>query len=548
MAGFYEFFAGGGMARAGLGADWQCLFANDFDPKKAASYAANWGADHLHVGDVAALTTDDLPGEADLVWASFPCQDLSLAGIGIGLKGERSGAFWPFWKLIDTLGAEGRAPRLVVLENVCGALSAHDGKDFAAIGSALSASGYRFGAVVMNAIHFLPQSRPRLFIIGVLNFSSIPHALVARSHDPVWHPPALVEAYGKLPASAQNAWAWWRLLSPPVRTSILADVVEDVPQGIAWHTPAETQRLLDMMNPLNLAKVEAAQKAGGRRIGTIYKRTRADGAGGKRTFSSGNSIVVAVFYMYRAAADLIDVQDAVADHTGQPDFAVLIKLQTIGPGAAPERADQFPFAQTHARQNFKTRQTAGEGFVDVEPAPARVYPALVTEPQAARDDFYAHVPAGTHHRDHGVRHVGTKRQAARLVLRTQRQPDVAVFVGKEKIQGRRGQTVGRRQKRFKLTRCHQPPGTAVRPHVGDQKRAIGLQLNAIGDEVCHRPCHGGLVMLHLVHPHHAARTITGVQTAIGQRDHRFRSVQMIAQARQEGLQYRHGQSERINAN
>jgi len=283
MFSFYEFFAGGGMARAGLGADWQCLFANDFDPKKAASYGANWGADHLHVGDVARLTTDDLPGEADLAWASFPCQDLSLAGIGIGLKGDRSGAFWPFWKLIDSLGMEGRAPRLVVLENVCGALSAHDGKDFAAIGSALSASGYRFGAVVMNAIHFLPQSRPRLFIIGVLASSPIPHVLVARSPDPVWHPPALVEAYGKLPASAQNAWAWWRLPSPPVRTSILADVVEDVPQGVAWHTPAETQKLLDMMNPLNLAKVEAAQKAGGRRVGTIYKRTRADGAGGKRT-------------------------------------------------------------------------------------------------------------------------------------------------------------------------------------------------------------------------------------------------------------------------
>ena len=56
MASFYEFFAGGGMARAGLGPDWQCLLANDFDPKKAASYAANWGTDHLRVGDVAALT------------------------------------------------------------------------------------------------------------------------------------------------------------------------------------------------------------------------------------------------------------------------------------------------------------------------------------------------------------------------------------------------------------------------------------------------------------------------------------------------------------
>ena len=38
---FHEFFAGAGMARAGLAANWTCTFANDIDPKKAAAYAAN---------------------------------------------------------------------------------------------------------------------------------------------------------------------------------------------------------------------------------------------------------------------------------------------------------------------------------------------------------------------------------------------------------------------------------------------------------------------------------------------------------------------------
>lgn len=270
------------MARAGLGPHWQCLFANDFDPKKAASYAANWGTDHLHVGDVATLTTADLPGMADLAWASFPCQDLSLAGAGAGLKGERSGTFWPFWKLIKALDDEGRAPRLVVLENVCGALSSHGGKDFAAIGSALSGSSYRFGAVVINAVHFLPQSRPRLFIIGVRKSSPIPRHLVAEGPQPQWHPSALVEAYGKLSKRAQSAWEWWHLPAPPPRTSILADLVEDESHGVTWHTASETQKLLGMMNPLNLAKVEAAKKAGGRKVGTIYKRTRADGPNGEK--------------------------------------------------------------------------------------------------------------------------------------------------------------------------------------------------------------------------------------------------------------------------
>ena len=83
---------------------------------------------------------------ADLVWASFPCQDLSLAGGGAGLKGERSGTFWPFWDLMTALVAEGRDPSMVVLENVCGTLTAHSGKDFTAICRALSNGGYRFGA------------------------------------------------------------------------------------------------------------------------------------------------------------------------------------------------------------------------------------------------------------------------------------------------------------------------------------------------------------------------------------------------------------------
>ena len=130
MRTFYEFFAGGGMARAGLGEGWQCLFANDFDAKKAASYVTNWGSDDMVREDVAKLTSEDLPGQADLAWASFPCQDLSLAGAGAGLKGERSGTFWPFWKLMLALKEQKRAPRLIVLENVTGALTSHEGKDF----------------------------------------------------------------------------------------------------------------------------------------------------------------------------------------------------------------------------------------------------------------------------------------------------------------------------------------------------------------------------------------------------------------------------------
>ncbi len=81
MRTFLEFFAGGGMARLGLGRGWRCLFANDLDPAKCAAYRANFGGEELVEADIAGLSARDLPAaRADLAWASFPCQDLSLAG------------------------------------------------------------------------------------------------------------------------------------------------------------------------------------------------------------------------------------------------------------------------------------------------------------------------------------------------------------------------------------------------------------------------------------------------------------------------------------
>src|SRR5580704_18049077 len=120
---FYEFFAGGGMVRAGLGPEWRCIFANDFDHKKSRIYMENWGEGELRTADVSTLTTKDIPGSANLAWASFPCQDLSLAGGSAGLKGDRSGTFRPFWNLMKGMTDEDRAPRVIVLENVCGTLT-----------------------------------------------------------------------------------------------------------------------------------------------------------------------------------------------------------------------------------------------------------------------------------------------------------------------------------------------------------------------------------------------------------------------------------------
>lgn len=271
---FFEFFAGGGMARAGLGKRWQCLFANDFDEKKATSYTLNWGDDHLVLADVSTLTTNDLNGHADLAWASFPCQDLSLAGAGAGIRAKRSGTFWPFWELMRELNKEGRGPKLVVLENVNGALTSHEGKDFAAIAKALAGSDYRFGAVVIDAVHFLPQSRPRLFIIGVHADLPIPSELYSSAPDPRWHTKSLIEAHKRISKKAVSKWLWWNLASPKNRRASLSEIIEDSPKGVKWHTQQETKRILEMMSDVNRKKVNQAKKSGVLTVGTVYKRTR----------------------------------------------------------------------------------------------------------------------------------------------------------------------------------------------------------------------------------------------------------------------------------
>ncbi len=271
---WYEFFAGGGMARLGLGSQWECRFANDWCEKKAAAYRAYFGAADLRVCDVAELTPSDLPGTPTLVWGSFPCQDLSLAGNGAGLNGKRSGTFKPFWNLMRGIISLGRTPQIIVLENVAGTLTSHAGADFAAIVRALVEEEYRIGALVIDAVRFLPQSRPRLFIIAVHSSTSVPTECISTEASHIWHTPALRTAYERLPASLRDQWIWWRLPMPTDPVPAFSTIIEDEPTGVDWHSSEQTERLISLMSPLHLQKLAKAQRLGRRIIGTVYKRTR----------------------------------------------------------------------------------------------------------------------------------------------------------------------------------------------------------------------------------------------------------------------------------
>ena len=101
-----------------------------------------------------------------LVTACFPCTDLSLAGGRRGIEaGPQSSSFLRFADMLDH--QKSKRPPFVILENVVALIHSHAGKDFRIVLDRLAGAGYRVDALRVDARHFVPQSRPRLFIVGV---------------------------------------------------------------------------------------------------------------------------------------------------------------------------------------------------------------------------------------------------------------------------------------------------------------------------------------------------------------------------------------------
>lgn len=302
---FHEDFSGAGMVRAGLGSAWECLRACDIDRKKCSSYRQNYGEKHLFHCDIKAVSIADAK-PAQLAWASFPCQDTSLAGGYAGLAGERSGTFWSWWRIVEGMKNAGKPYELVCIENVRGLLTSNAGTDFAAIGEALAKAGYVFGAAVVDAAHFLPHSRDRLFIVGILNGHSLIKKISSEAPVDTWHPNSMKKAYEHLTAKAKKSWFWLNLQPPKVSPKALNDIIGDNPEGVEWHTTEETQRLISMMSAENRRKLNEQKKKKRRVVGMLYKRmrngeqraeVRFDGiAGCLRTAGGGSSrqIVVVV--------------------------------------------------------------------------------------------------------------------------------------------------------------------------------------------------------------------------------------------------------------
>jgi DNA (cytosine-5)-methyltransferase 1 len=268
---YLDFFAGAGLVRAALEPDWRCLWANDIDLRKKLVFDANSNNEmKLDRRDVADVRVDDLPVAADMAWASFPCQDLSLAGWRKGMSAERSGTFWAFWKLMRDLFDQGRRPPLIVIENVTGILY---GPAFSGLSEALAALGLRFGALVIDAVRFVPQSRPRVFIVAADAGLDL-HQFTLPSPAKAWHPRSAVAAWLRLSDDLRLDWLWWGLPEPEPLAAVADALIDDDAPAVAWDEAERTQSLIGMMSPANLAKVERVRKAGGRAVGFLYRRTR----------------------------------------------------------------------------------------------------------------------------------------------------------------------------------------------------------------------------------------------------------------------------------
>ncbi|OUM87551.1 MAG: hypothetical protein BAA01_06570 [Bacillus thermozeamaize] len=266
---FLEFFAGVGMVRLGLGKNWKCIWANDISSKKAEIYCANHGSEHFFLGDISKMK--NIPSDADMAWASFPCQDLSLAGWRKGMTARRSGTYWSFWEHMSKMMFRGNRPPMIVLENVVGLI--HN-PDFISLCESLLALDMQFGALVIDAVHFIPQSRPRVFIVAIDRQVDVEDFVVTDPSKSIWFPEFLRAFKTSLPEHIQDAWRWWKLPVPSARVLPIEDIIEREPTGVSWNSDEETQRLLAMMTERNRAKINKALLEGGFRVGFLYKRVR----------------------------------------------------------------------------------------------------------------------------------------------------------------------------------------------------------------------------------------------------------------------------------
>jgi DNA (cytosine-5)-methyltransferase 1 len=281
---YCEFFAGIGLIREALyRSGWRSVYANDIDLKKRQIYCAHFGDDPgYHLADVAE--TEEVVGRITedpfLATASFPCVDMSLAGRRRGFRGGESSALFAFFAVVESLGL--RQPRMLLLENVTGFLTANDGDDFRSAARAMADLGYYADSFVLDARLFTPQSRPRLFLIGY-HESLAWSALAVRSPNelglwdeyiarvPALRPPRLRSIIDS--TELATGWATIAIEEPNASSVDLTDVI-DLDDDQEWWDESGTRKHYDLLNHSHRDRIDRMIHADRPTPLTAFRRIR----------------------------------------------------------------------------------------------------------------------------------------------------------------------------------------------------------------------------------------------------------------------------------
>lgn len=283
---FAEFFAGVGLVRTALeDSEWECTFANDLDPKKLDIYEKNFSTSEFVLDDIWNIKASDIPKDVALFTASFPCVDLSVAGNRDGLNAKRSGTFWAIIDLLKKRRTTGQAPEFVLLENVYGFLTTNGGSELKQALKALNEVGYLVDVFVVDAKHFTPQSRVRIFVVAVDAQSENPE-IIRRTRPDVFsswkatidfadenlRPKRLLDFIMK---DEECDWFTFETNRLPARNTNLEHVVERYPDDHEiWWTGERHEKIISQIPTLQMKYLDTCKSNDFHSYGTIYRRMR----------------------------------------------------------------------------------------------------------------------------------------------------------------------------------------------------------------------------------------------------------------------------------
>lgn len=148
-----------GFERAGM----RCIWQSEIDPYASKVLKKHW-PEIPNYGDVTKINWEKVE-RPNIIAGGFPCQDISYAGKGAGIHGERSGLFFELMRAVRVV-----RPRIVVLENVAALLA----RGLGVVLGELAACGFDAEWNVVSAAMFgSPHIRERVFIVAHAKYGRV---------------------------------------------------------------------------------------------------------------------------------------------------------------------------------------------------------------------------------------------------------------------------------------------------------------------------------------------------------------------------------------